>query len=212
MAPFLPIETGVVDLALSAMVSHLTQALIDDIDPEDVSRAVVVKAGPRQSDPESVTVMLHENDLDNPAQWPHQPLKFHNMRASGQVQQDPYSTSSAQRLTTGYSLVGGGSMYSRAFTAEIEVFGSFISGVNIGREESRQIASIVENRLVKALLEAGPKIGSGHIIRDDFGESILEGPFLGNSWVDPEEGESLIVRKFIQFWYRTSKDWDTAQW
>ena len=195
----LPTQSGVEDLMLTAIVSLLTSALQSAIDTGDVSRALVVKAGPRQAAPEAVSVMIHENDPDDPSGWAHKPMGFRRSRAS-----------EGPRTAYNYSLVGGGSaVYSRAFTIEVEVFGLYFSGLDsVEREDVRKVASTVARRMVRALQDAGPEIGTGNTIQDDFGEIVLQGPFVGDAWTDPEEGESLLVRKFVRVWYQTGNSWN----
>ncbi len=204
---YIPLETSIVDEIVTAIGNLLTEKLITDVSEYDVTRAVVIKAGPRQDDPESITVLIHENDPDNPSQWAHSPKSFRTPRPSGGLTSNRYTDMEQIRVSSGRVKMGGGSLYTRAFTLEIEVFGMYVVGVDIDRETTRRIAAIVENRATQALLEAGRRIGTGTLIRDSFNEYVVDGPFLGDSWTDPEQGESLIVRKYIQFWYMTSKDW-----
>jgi hypothetical protein len=145
--------------------------------------------------------MIHENDPDDPTSWAHKPLSFSRSKAS----QGP-------RQAYNYALVGGGSaLMSRAFTLEVEVFGLYVTGLDsVERKDARHIASIVERRAIKALEEAGAQIGTEGPIEDDYGEIVLQGPYLGDGWTDPEEGESLIVRKYIRFWYQTGRHWNAG--
>jgi hypothetical protein len=209
---FIPDQTSIVDVIVSAIKDLLTVKLIDEVHEYDATRAVLIKAGPRQDDPESVTIMIHENHPDSPDQWPHAPKTFRSIHDSGGMVGDKYTEVERLRVTAGRVMMGGGSQYTRAFTIEIEIFGMYVPDLDVDRDMVRQIAALVENRATKALLEAGPKIGTNALIRDSFGEYVVEGPFLGNSWTDPEQGESLIVRKYIQIWYRTSKSWSTSEW
>jgi len=196
---YLPIELGVTDLIITAIVDLLTTRLQYEIDENDASRAALVKTGPRQANPESVAVMVHENDPDDPAAWPHKPL--YNT-GGGRVSE------SRLRSPGGTTLIGGGSQYSRAFTIEIEVFGNYISDLDVTRAVCIRVAGIVENRVVSALLTEGAYIGTGNAITDTFGETVIQGPVIASTWTDPEAGEALIVRKFLRIWYHTSKDWN----
>jgi len=72
----LPTEQGVVDKILDAVVDLLTEKLQTDIEENDASRLATIKVGPRQDDPDSVVVLVHENDPDNPAEWPHYPIRW----------------------------------------------------------------------------------------------------------------------------------------
>jgi len=98
----------------------------------------------------------------------------------------------------------------RCFTLEIEVWGDEVPNISLTRRDAGQLASLLENRSLKALREAQAQIGTGATITDDYGESVVMGPFWGDSWTDQEEGEALIVRKYIRFYYVCSQDWSNA--
>ena len=191
MGYYIPAKYGVEDLMLDAMVSLLTDRCQSEVATGDLSRAEIIKAGYRQESPASVSIMIYENDPDDPKENKHRPKR------------DP--------VTGTRAMVGGGNRYSRAFTLEVEVFGRYMPDT-VTREETRRIASIVVRRAVNALNHAGPNIGQDRRIADDFGESVANGPFFSQSWADVNEGESLIVRKYIRFWYETMCTWDTSDW
>jgi len=188
---YIPAKYGCEDLAIDAIVSLLYDKCALEVATGDVSRAQVVKAGYLQQDPASVNIMLYENDPDDPKQHMHRPVRY--------------------PATGSRALVGGGSMYSRAFLMEVLVQGGAMP-ITITREQSRRIASIVVGRATRALLHAGPSMGQETRITDSFGETFVDGPYFANSWADVNEGESLIVRKYIRFWYFTSRSWDTDEW
>jgi hypothetical protein len=213
---YLPAEEGVVDAALDAMTALLTKELQTDIPAGDVSRMTTILVGYRQEKPTGVHVMVYENDPMNPQQWPHRPIRFKQTRTTGGLVGDAYSETEKLRATSGRVLIGGGGQYTRAFLAEVEIYGRTLPR-NEGdspytRREVGQVAKVVSNRLTKALLNAGPWIGTGAPIAGDMGETLLDGPFLGESWVDQQEGEALIVREYVQFWYVAFKDWSTDAW
>lgn len=191
MGYYIPAKYGIEDLALDAMVKLLTDRCQLEVATGDMSRAQIVKAGYRQESPDSVSIMVYENDPDDPKENRHRAVR--------------------DATTGSRAMVGGGSRYSRAFTIEVEVYGRYMPDT-VTREESRRIASIVVRRAMNALSHAGPKIGQDNILSDDFGESIVNGPFFGYSWADVNEGESLIVRKYVRFWYMTMCRWDTSEW
>jgi len=212
----LPIEQGVVDKILDAIQSLLTTKLQTDVDEDDASRLALIKVGPRQDDPDSVVVLIHENDPDNPKQWPHRPVRYTELSASARLvgMRSPFgeTESSQLRASSYYEQVGGGSRMERAFTIEIEVWGDEVPGLTLERRDAGQLASILENRTIKALREAGSKIGTGSLLADDFGETVMLGPFWGDAWTDQEEGEALIVRKYIRLYYGTTQSWGTGDW
>jgi len=189
VAYYIPADYGSEDLALDALVDLLADKCQDEVATGDLSRAVKIKAGYLQESPGAVNILIYENDPDDPKTNPNRPVRIQGSRA----------------------LIGGGSHYSRAFLMEVLVHGQSMP-TSITREESRRIASIVVRRAMRALTQAGPKMGQDNTITDNFGESFVDGPFFGRSWADNNEGESLIIRKYIQFWYRTSWSWDTDEW
>jgi hypothetical protein len=193
---YLPDQDGVVDLLLTAMETLLVTKLTTEIDTGDVSRAVTIKVGPMQASPDGVFVLLHENDPDDPAQWPHRPVKYNQGR--------PRDDTVGLSASSDYYLVGGGGLYARAFSAEVVVYGNYLSGVSVDRDDVRRIAAVVENRLIKALKDAGPDVGTGELLQDDFGEAVVDGPYLDEIRADGG-GESLIERKVVRVWYRTVK-------
>lgn len=212
---YMPTELGTEDLILDAIVDLLTSKCQTAVDTGDVTRAVTIKAGPRQAAPESVSILIHENDPDSPSAYPDRPLRYRspNPGFGGVLTGDPYADSARGRTTSGTELIGGGSIYSKAYTLEIEVFGRFMpAGLDIDREEVRAIASTVTRRAVRALIEAGPKIGTGSSVGDDFGGEVCLGPFMDTAWTDQEEGEALTVRRFIRFYYKLALDWSTDDW
>jgi len=213
----LPAEQGIIDKILDALVALLTLKLQTDISATDASRLQTIKVGPRQDDPAAVVVLLHENDPSEAMLWPHFPLRYPEMTRNAELVQQRTmfggeKTSWQLRHTPGYELVGGGSRIARAFTAEIEIWGDEIEGLTLERRDVGQLASVVENRLIQTLKKAGPKIGQATPITDSFGESIQMGPFFGDFWTDQEEGEALIVRKYVRFYYACTQTWDTSEW
>jgi len=211
--PYLPTQDGANHLILDALTDLLTLKLQTEISQNDVSRAAEIKVGPLQATPESVAVLIHENDPFNAAGWPNRPMKFRTPRPTGGIVEDPYSDSSSLRTTGGSSLVGGGSQYTRAYTLEIQVYGLYMpAGIDITREGVRRVASTVSARATKALLEAGPRINTGSLVIDDFGGYVVDGPFMDTSWTDPEESESLVSTVYLRLWYRMALDWSTDDW
>jgi hypothetical protein len=209
MTYYLPVEKGCEALVLDALVDLLTAKCQTEIDTGDVSRAQIVKAGPRQAAPEAVSILIHENDPDGPTRWPHRPMPYRAPRPGGRPAADPFSVGEGTRSAVGRVMMGGGSTYALAYLLEMEVFGLYVSSdVDVDREEVRDIAAVAKHRMVQAVLEAGRHIGTGDIIEDDLGMAVIAGPFVDRMWTDPEEGESLIIRKYVRFWYRASWDYD----
>lgn len=210
----LPSQQGIADKILDALLALLTEKLQTDISEDDASRLTTIKVGPLQDSPTSVIVLLHENDPENPRDWPHCPIRYPQQgSAAGSAPVFPGEPNlSRLRSTTNYELMGGGSMIARCFTIELEVWGDEVSGLSLERRDVGQVASVVENRIVKAIKEAGPKIGTGSIIEDDFGEKASLGPFWGDAWTSQMEGEAMITRKMIRFYYKCSQSWSTNAW
>lgn len=213
MAYYLPTQDGSNYLILDALVDLLTAKCQTEVDTGDISRAALIKVGPLQASPESVTLLLHENDPFDPERWPNRPMKYRLAAPSGGLRGDPYTESESLRATPGRVLIGGGSLYSRAYLLEIEVFGLYMpASVDITRAVARKVMAVVSSRATKALLEAGPSIATGAQVVDDFGGFVVQGPFMDTSWTDPEESESLLIRVFLRFWYQMALDWSTNAW
>jgi len=219
MTVTLPTTQGIVDKVLDALVDYLTLKLQTEIGETDASRLTTIKVGPLQDSPTRVNVLVHENDPDNPNQWPHAPIRYREQRSTGELVGTPrtFGTEGAGamlRHAAGMDLIGGGSRMHRAFSLELIVWGlEFQSDIpTIARRDVGQLAAIIENRIIRALKQAGPKIGSGSAITDDFGEMVHDGPYLGEGWTEYEEGEGLQVRKRIRFYYITQVDWSTDAW
>lgn len=206
----LPVESGIEDLIMLALKDLMVSACQTAVDTGDVSRAVLVKLGPRQASPEAVSIMIHENDPESPSAWPHRPLSFMQERSGGNL----YLENERNRITSGRVLIGGGSLESAAFTLEFEVFGLYFPQIGrvVEREDVTKVAAVVVNRAFKAIMEAGPKIGTGAPIRDSYGKIVVDGPFLGDFWTDVEAGESVQVRKFMRIWYKVASKWSTNAW
>jgi hypothetical protein len=208
----LPSQQGITDKILDALLALLTEKLQTDISEDDASRLTEIKVGPLQDSPSAVVVLLHENDPDNPQDWPHCPIRYPDQRQSfGSAPAFP-GDPNLTRSTSGLELVGGGSMVARCFTIGLEVWGDEVVGLSLERRDVGQVASVVENRIIQALKEAGAKIGTGSAIQDDFGEKVSLGPFWGDTWTGQMEGEAMIVRKTIRLYYKCSQSWGTSAW
>ena len=203
MAQALPTEQGIADKILNAIVDLLTEKLKTDIDADDASRLVTIKVGPRQDDPDSVVILLDENDPDDPSAWSHGPMRItsEGMGFAGNDALRP----------RGMEFIGGGSFTRIALSLSIEVWGDELDFI-VERRNVGQLASILENRARIALKEAGSKIGTGATISDDFGVSVQRGPFWGTYWTDQPEGEAFIVRKRIRLYYICTENWGTSGW
>ena len=212
--PYLPIEQGIVDIALDALVDLLTEKLQTEIPEEDASRLTTIKVGPNQDDPTSVMVLLWENDPLSPSDWPHRPLRYKNVRQQGGYIGYAYNDLEEGQLrsTTGYELVGGGSRSAVAITAEIQVWGDEIAGLTTERRDVGHIMAVVEYRLRKALKEAGPRIGKTSSLADSFGNSLVAGPLYGDRWAARQEGEAMIAQRYVRFYYICEESWDTGEW
>jgi len=213
MTVTMPTEEGIADIIMDDVVALLTEKLQADISEDDASYLRLIKVGPKQDDPQGVDIMIHENDPNSPSSWPHRPVRYKTPRRMGGFIGQPYNEMQAElRTISGFELVGGGSQMAYAFTVELEIWGDEIPDVNLERREVGQLASIIEQRTRKSLQDAGPKIGTDSLVTDDFGNTVQRGPFFGDSWTSYEEGEALIVRKYVQFYYVCSVAWSTDAW
>lgn len=212
MTVYLPPELGIIDKIQDALIDLLTRKLQTEVDENDASRLTTIKAGPRQDDPTPVVVLIHEEDYQSPGEWAHRQLRYHGIsqmtRGDSQL---PDPLEPTPMLTAGFELIGGGSRMARCFTIAIEIWGDELD-VTVERRDVGQLLSIVESRILKSLNEAGPRIGSGHMIEDDFGEKVILGPRWGKGIIDQPEGESLIARKRLRLYYVTSRDWSSDDW
>ena len=178
------------------MVELLTEKCQTDVYTGDVGYAEIVKSGPRQESPAGISLLLHENDPNTPSAWSHRPM--------------PTDPRGQRVLGNQRVMIGGSCEYVRAFTLEVEAHGRSMD-YDVERDDVRHVASTVAMRCTRALLAAGPKIGTGEYINDGM-EKFIDGPYPGASWVDQEEGEALAVRKYVRFWYRTVISWSTDEW
>jgi hypothetical protein len=208
---YIPTEEGITDKVLDALLDFLTEKLQTDVPADDASRATTLKVGPRQDDPTAVVVLIHENHPDDPDEWPHRPIPYRGTRRRGGYVRDVYDQPQV-RADAGYELVGGGSRMAYAFTIEIEIWGDEVEGLTLTRREVGQIAAVVTHRTVNALKAAGPKIGTGALLCDDFGETIVQGPYWGKPRTMQEEGEALIVHKHLPLYYIAAQEWGTNDW
>lgn len=203
---YLPPEVGIVDVIQDALVDLFQIYLTDEIDEDDVSRATIIKVGPLQADPSRVVVLIHENDPDAPRTWQHQMHVRGHGRMVG-LSETRAAMDWSGRATIGATRIGGGCEYERSFTLEVQVWGHLVGGITVTRRDVAHIAAVVTSRALRAMLDAGPQIGTGALVQDDFGESVIVGPYLGDEWAEQEEGESLRVIKYLQFWYHTDRNY-----
>lgn len=204
MTVSLPFEQGLEDKILDSVVDLLTKKLQTEVHEDDASRLALIKVGPRQDDPDSVVILVHPNDPNEGSKWPHIPLRYQE-RGDNRLYLDPAVPRNMQ-------LIGGGSRCEMRFTIEIEIWGDEITDIVPERRDVGQLASVLEGRIRKALLDAGPHINEDDIITSDFGGAVHMGPYWGEYWTDQPEGEAKIVRKYIRFYYICSEDWNTSAW
>lgn len=213
MTVALPHEEGIIDKIFNALVDLTTLRLKTEVHEDDASRLVWVGVGFKQDDPEGVDIELHENDPDSPSSWPHRPESYRVPRRQNLTGAPPLDKAQDQlRTMAGFETLGGGSRLTRRFTAIIMVNADVINDINPIRRDVGQLGSAVENRFLQMLVEAGPKIGTGSLITDDFGESIQMGPFFGDAWTDYPEGEAYKLRKYVRFGYHATRAWGTDGW
>jgi len=190
MAKYLPAEQGIVDVIEDRLVALLTQKLKTEVDADDTARVDLVHVGPREFAPAAVIVLIYENDLANAESWKHQP-EVHRRRAfSGEGGSQEY--------------VGGGFLYQRAFTAEIQVWGREVE-LEVVPRDIGHIVNVVAGRVYQALKDGGETIGTLNLVEDDFTEAVYAGPFFHDEWAVRQEGQALNSQKKIQFYYRTQR-------
>ena len=203
MAYFMPSEEGLTYKVTDALEDLLTLECKTEIDTEDLSYAGIVKVGRIQDEPTLVNVLIHESFHLSPQQWTHGPLRFPAASTRGGTLSDEMADIERLRTTTGRMTIGQQRVNSRAFTVEIQIWGNMAPETTLTRRQVAHLGSVVESRVIRTLVNAQYAIGTGGQIEDDFGEFVTDGPFFGDFWTQREEGESLRIQKFIQFWYRT---------
>ena len=202
----LPTDQGIMDLIQDRISDLLTYVLIDSVSADDLSRATLIKVGRAQEAPTSVMVLIHETSPDDGKGWPHQPHIWSKRTRA------PYTTGeSIGRAAIGRVDVTGGSQYERTVTIEVQVWGTAMA-YDVSRRDIGHIASVVMSRATQALMTYGPRIGQASLVQDSFGETVVDGPFLGQGWVVRSEDESLRAFMYQQFWYRTDIDYSTTKW
>ena len=213
MVTALPQEEGVIDKILNALVDLVTLRLKTEIHESDASRLVWVGVGFKQDDPLGVDVAVQETDPDSPSSGPHRPESYRVPRRQGLVGAPPLDRAQDEiRTFSGFETLGGGSRMTRRFTAVVMVNADEIDDITPTRRDVGQLGSVAENRLLRAITEAGPQIGTGSLIVGDFGESVQMGPFFGDMWTDYPEGEAHKLRKYVRFGYHTTRAWNTDDW
>jgi len=213
MTVTMPMEQGIIDMIMDAIVALLTLKLRTEVSATDASRLDVAGVGPKQDDPAGVDIRIHENALDSPESWPHKPVRYKTPRKMGGFIGSPYEDlENDLRTLSGFELVGGGGQMAFAFTAELEVRGEEIADIDPERRDVGQLIGVVAMRLRRALQAAGAKIGTGDLITDDFGNTTQRGPFFGRAWIDYPEGEGLMARMMIRFYYVCTVSWNTDEW
>lgn len=215
MAQYKTTYTGVEDLISAAMLTLLMQKLRTEVPVDDASRAQVLKGGLLQDDPMGVVVLVHENDPDEPDSWKHFPVRYRRDTSSTFGQDNLVGR--ARPVTMGgqgmsySSLVGGGSRMAYSFSVEVQVWGDEMD-VAMEREDVRKTAAVVMSRVLLALEGAGPTIGTGTLIQDDFGIKVVMGPYVGAMWSLQQAGEGLIANKRLWVYYVAEVPWSTGSW
>lgn len=210
MAVSVPGERGIVNMIAVAIDDLLTQKLQTDIASSDLSRATVVKVGLEQEGPTYNTVLIHQNDPNNPQDWKHDTHSPLRMSRGGGVR----ASRSDPRTMMGREFVGaasqddegyhGGTLYERAFTVEVKTsLKRRIGTLSLTVEDVGIINEVVMSRIGFALRQGQYHIGTDQPIEDSFGEATLAGPFFGPSWADLEQGLSYKAIGYTRFWYLT---------
>ena len=194
---------GITELIKFALRDLLTLNLITNLPAWDATRDCQVVIGKIQDDPLFVNVEIYEGFNPDPDSWPHRNKRLPGPRSlrDGQVI-DPSEDSQRVRNAVGKITLGGWSLNTRAFTIELEIAGNS-SAIDVDRDEVMRVCGITEGRTRRILMDAGAKMGLTQPPSDDFGETVLQGPFFGDHWMERVESESLRTKRYIQFWYET---------
>jgi len=143
---------AIINMIIESVNDHLTELLQDDVDTSDSTRAGLVRPGLLQDDPTrfKVSVMTFPNDPDADGQWRHEIVV---PNANG-----------AEHNPPPYEL-GGGEMWYRRFTVQLEMFFS----TRITRDNARQLAAVIISRAERSVALAPVALGI-----DEFGEEPLQ--------------------------------------
>lgn len=198
----MPTERGIVSLTLDIMESVLLDEMKTKIAVDDVSRLSHVQVGPPQHSPHAVAIYLYENELGVNVGWRHSP----DGRDPTENYRGQRDARPAGRVPLGRLNVGGDGLYQRAFTMQIIVTGN---KMDLGATEVTpsivgDVAGIVAGRAVKALTSRYESFTMA--AADSFGEKIAFGPYWGEEWNQQQEGQALRIIKFLQVWFRTSRE------
>jgi hypothetical protein len=192
---FLPEDTGMVRLIEAAIETLLTQKLYTEVNPLDLSRAVVIKSGKEQQAPTYCTVLIHKNDPINAAEWAHEPEVKRRSRTTDREGRYPRE------------FINGGTLYQRAFTVEVKtMLRKVIGAITITQNDADNVCQTCLSRAASALRAGGPDIGTDQAIEDSFGEATYKGPHFGSERVTREQGKGLRAQGKLQIWYGTYRN------
>jgi hypothetical protein len=145
---------SVTNLLLSAVNDYLTEIMQNELDESDPTRAGMVRPGLLQDDPtkDKVNILSFPNDPDaaDSSSWRNEIVA--DKANGGEVNPPPYE-------------IGGGEMWYRRFTTQLELF----FRTKVKRDEAREYASIILSRAELAIARASIWVGT-----DDFGEEPLQ--------------------------------------
>lgn len=202
-------QTYITTAITDAMYDILWRDLHVNVSNDDPCQLDTMKVGYRQEGPKGIVLLVYENDPVNPSASPHK--------------LDPYPAgypgfegeAVAHRGMRGRYLIGGTGQsfeYQRWMVLEFQVWMQKL-GLEISRTEKRgyleEITGVVRGRAAQSLMAGGPTIGMGMLIKDSFGEYVVDGPFLGDEWLVRQVGESGTTTAYMRVWYRTTRETNT---
>lgn len=132
--------------------TYLTTVLQDEVDVNDDTRAGLVRPGLLQDDPTryKVSVLTFPNDPDSETSWMNEIVATNANGAD--MNPPPYE-------------IGGGEMWYRRFTTQLELF----YRTKVKRDESRELSGVVLARAELAIAQQPLNLPS-----DDFGEEAIQ--------------------------------------
>lgn len=167
--------SNIFDLVIDAVNSRLLIDMQSLIDETDIARAGLVRAGVLQDNPLKfgVSVLTHPNDISDPKSWPHAVVSGAGEKLG--LQSYPYE-------------IGGGEMWYRRFSTQIEQFWK----AGTPRESARRFSGTVLSRAEHAIKNANIAVGA-----DSFGETPIA-VYLSSSYnSEGGGGNQFIWRGFI---------------
>ncbi len=145
---------NVVERIIDAAIADLTAACITELDPDDPTRASVIRRGPLQDNPAAarIAILLYSYDFEETGEADHAQRR----RATGNDEGEAY-----------FRELGGGYGQIRKLYVEISCY---FTTTHEDRERAAEVAGTVLSRVQHTLARGTRTLG----LTDDFGETVYE--------------------------------------